>query len=216
MLPAERAKLFLESYLQNEKVEVNVRRRVLHTAVAARPELDALKRFFERRTRAAAVPQDPNIIYVTQESYDRKSAELTDLLERKRWADAAALTRAAAHGDLRENPEYQAARDESAKTTQRLQELQAALTKVRILTAGDVSTHAVGVGTKIKIQEMGGAEASYTVLGPWEADEAKNILSYQSPLIRQLLGRKAGETVKVDLPDGSHRDFSVLSIERAL
>lgn len=218
LVPPERAKLFLESFLQNEKIEVLVRRRVLNAAIAMRPELDALRRLFERRTKGAPATSasEVNVIYVTQESYDRKSAELTELLEKKRWADAAALKRAAAHGDLRENPEYQAARDESARTSLRLQELQTALQRVRILEPHQITASAVAVGTRVKLREESGSEISYTFLGPWEADEAKGILSYQSPLVRQLLGKKVGDTVRVEQPDGGTADYTILAIEKAI
>jgi transcription elongation GreA/GreB family factor len=142
----------------------------------------------------------------------RLQAELRDLLEKQIPETLRAIQEARAHGDLSENFEYHAARARQEYLSARASDLQADLGRVRIVDPATVNTGQVRVGTRVRLEpQSGGDPRTVTILGPYEADPEKGILSHASEAGQALLEKSAGDAVTFD---GGR--FTVASIERAL
>ena len=98
-------------------------------------------------------------------------------------------------GDLRENFEYKSARERHEYLNARLASLQSDLNRVQPLAADRVDFSEARVGCRLGLQNAGGEERSVTILGPWESDPDRHIVSYDSDLGQALLGRKLGESI---------------------
>ena len=86
--------------------------------------------------------------------------------------------------------------------------------KAKVLNREEISTDAVGVGTTVILRDAAtGDERRYTILGPWDADFEKRILSYRSPIAKALLGAKKGETIHLDIEEGK-REYVVGDIRK--
>ena len=95
-----------------------------------------------------------------------------------------------------------------------IKKLETELKSARILDITDVKTDKINIGCTVKLKnENNGEEDTYSILGAWDADTEKNIISYQSPMGKALLGKKIGDTASVDF-EGSHMNFKVLEISR--
>ena len=116
------------------------------------------------------------------------------------------------HGDLSENAEYHAARDKQKMLSSETADIQEQIRNARPVDLSTVVPDQVRFGVRIRIRTPDDEEEMYTVLGPWESDPANSILSYQAPFMRCFLGKKAGESVEVDLPNRSGK-FSISTIE---
>jgi transcription elongation GreA/GreB family factor len=142
----------------------------------------------------------------------RLQEELRDLLERQIPETLRAIQEARSHGDLTENFEYHAARARQEYLSARASDLQADLGRVRIVDPATVNTGQVRVGTRVRLHpQAGGEPRTVTILGPYEADPEKGILSHASEAGQALLEKSAGDTVTYD-----GASFTVASIERAL
>jgi len=88
---------------------------------------------------------------------------------------------------------------------------------VIVVDPAQVEPDEVRVGTRVLLRNKGtGKEETYTVLGPWDVDEAHHVISYLSPIARGIMGRHPGEEALVQLPDGTKANFAIVSIERAV
>ncbi|MBN2188989.1 MAG: GreA/GreB family elongation factor [Chitinispirillaceae bacterium] len=107
------------------------------------------------------------------------------------------IVRARAHGDLRENFEYHAARARQEMLSSRARTLHDELQRARPLERGGIDASAVCAGTAVRLAPAGhdAGSATITILGPWDSDPARGIISYQAPAARELLGRRKGEQV---------------------
>jgi transcription elongation GreA/GreB family factor len=141
-------------------------------------------------------------IYVTREAADRRREELEKLTKEDIPAVAAALGRAAALGDLKENHEYKAARERHETLSNRARAIAEELGRVRLIEPGRVDTTRVAIGTRVTLEAEDGTPRTLTLLGPWDTDVNRNVYSYLSPLGRALLGRVLGDVVV--LPDGAY------------
>ena len=109
-------------------------------------------------------------------------------------------------GDLRENSEYKAAleKQELLKTT--ASRLQEELQNAQIFTSAQINNDTVSFGTRVILKNLEtGSEELYTLLGPWESDPVKNIISYRSPLGVELMNHKVGEELKFAIGDRNFR-----------
>ena len=102
------------------------------------------------------------------------------------------------------------ARQEQTVLLARKSELEKFINRARVITASEVKTDKVNVGTKVTLKNASGTSTVYTILGAWDSNPDKNILSYQTPLAQAMLGRAVGESVT--LPNGE--TASVQSIQR--
>lgn len=101
------------------------------------------------------------------------------------------------YGDLRENTEYSAARDEQARQESRIAEIEEILLNAELITATRSST--VRVGSKVELK-TGKTTVTYTIVGPVEADPLEGKISDESPIGAALLGKKVGETISIETP----------------
>jgi transcription elongation GreA/GreB family factor len=125
--------------------------------------------------------------------------------------NAREIEEARAYGDLRENSEYKFALERRSRLQGELQLLSKQLNLARILTPADIDVTAVSPGTAVVIENSKGQLLSYTLLGPWDADVEKNILSFQSKLAENMLGLRIGEKFEFQ-----NEKFKIVKIESFL
>jgi len=141
--------------------------------------------------------------FLTRQGYQKLQEELDYLRTVKRQEVAARLHEAMEGGELIEDAEYEAAKNEQAFVEGRIQELEMLLANARVIDDGAVKADAVQIGAKVTIKEDDGEPEMYTIVGPAEANPREGRVSNESPLGRALMDRRAGDTVRVDAPGGS-------------
>ena len=147
-----------------------------------------------------------NKVYLTNEGFLEIEEELNHLKEVKRPEIIKALKDARALGDLSENADYDAARNEQAQIEGRISELEKILETAEIIEKRD--TDKVGLGTTIKIKYLDEDDAEieeYRIVGSKEADPSNNKISNESPLARGIMGARVGDECVVESPNGSYR-----------
>ena len=145
-------------------------------------------------------------IYLTQEGYDELNQELDNLVNVKRPANIIAIKEARAQGDLSENADYDAARNEQAEIEGRIRQLEQMLENAQIIK--EVSKDRVGLGSTVAIQYLDDdddEEDEYKIVGSQEADPFESKISNQSPISKAILNKKVGDIVTVDSPNGSYQ-----------
>jgi transcription elongation factor GreA len=140
--------------------------------------------------------------YLTRHGYQKLQEELEYLRTQKRQEVAQRLHEAMEGGELIEDAEYEAAKNEQAFVEGRIQELEILLANARIIDEGG-KKDVVQVAAKVSIQEGDNEPENYTIVGPAEANPREGRISNESPLGRALMDHRAGDTVKVDAPGGS-------------
>lgn len=149
------------------------------------------------------------------------SAGLAELEERLRYLKevrrpeiAAELKVARGYGDLSENAEYDEAKNEQARIEAEIANLEATIRTAHVIDETDVDTQTVNVGTHVRLLDKeSDEEESYQIVGSAEADLSKSKISNESPVGRSLIGKKVGQTVKIDTPGGIVR-YKILEIHR--
>ena len=147
-----------------------------------------------------------NKVYLTNEGFLEIEEELNHLKEVKRPEVIKALKDARALGDLSENADYDAARNEQAQVEGRILELEKILETAEIIEKRD--TDKVGLGTTVTIRyldEDDDETEEYRIVGSKEADPSNNKISNESPLAQAIMGAKAGDERTVESPRGSYR-----------
>ncbi len=156
--------------------------------------------------------QDTSLI-VSWESLEKRKNEYTDLVQKKIPANSKEIAIARSYGDLRENHEYKAAKEMQKILMRRKSELEAQLVRARGTDFANAKTDVVSIGTRVKVTDLGNHSGeTYTILGAWDGDPDKNILSYLTPLAQSMVGKKPGEEVEFDM-EGSKKRYRVESIE---
>ena len=145
-----------------------------------------------------------NKVYLTNEGFLEIEEELNHLKEVKRPEIIKALKDARALGDLSENADYDAARNEQAELEDKIKKLQAIIDNGTII--DEISTDKVGVGNTVKISYLDDPDDTdeYKIVGSQEADPFESKISNESPIAMALLGHKVGDTVSVESPNGSY------------
>lgn len=149
--------------------------------------------------------------FLTREGQQKLQEELDYLRTVKRQEVANRLHEAMEGGELIENAEYEAAKNEQAFVEGRIQELELLLASARIIDEAGPHAGVVQVGSTVTIQE-GRRQEVYTIVGAAEANPREGRISNESPIGRALLGRHEGEEVHVDAPGGSYK-VRILKIE---
>lgn len=143
-------------------------------------------------------PKDEAIIYSTKEAVVRKREELRHILDVEIPENKKDISRAREFGDLSENFEYKVAKERQDQLYQKVRDLESALEKVKVIELGQVDTTHVSVGTRVTLKDANSAiETAYTILGWWDTDLEKNIISNEAPLAKSLLGKSVGQTVRI-------------------
>ena len=140
--------------------------------------------------------------YLTQEGYDRLQKELEYLRTDKRAEVADRLRNAMEDGELIENAELEAAKNEQSFVEGRIKELEILLANAKLIEE-NASVDNIQVGSKVKVKEEGLDPEEYVIVGHAEADPRLGRISNESPLGKALLNHKAGDKVKVEAPGGA-------------
>lgn len=143
-----------------------------------------------------------NIVYITEEGYQKIQEELEHLKTTKRSELAKRLQEAIAMGDLSENADYAYAKQEQAFMEGRILELEDSLRRAQIIT-NNGRKGVVSVGNTVTVSEEGyDDDETYRIVGVHEADPSKGLISNESPMGKALLGAKVGNKVKFETPGG--------------
>lgn len=142
-------------------------------------------------------------IYLTKEGLDELKREYEELTKTKRLEVLERVTQARNMGDLSENAEYVAARDELSFIDGRIEELEGLLKQASLIHDGNSKSgkRTVKLGSKVTVK-IDGKKESFLVVGEWEADPKEKKISHESPLGKALMGREIGEKVEVEAPAG--------------
>lgn len=144
-----------------------------------------------------------NTVYLTQEGLDDLKNELDNLINVRRPENIQAIKEARSLGDLSENAEYDAARNEQAQIEGRIKQLEKMLENVSII--NEVSKDKVGIGNTVTIKYVDDDEEDeYKIVGSQEADPFESRISNESPIAKALLEHKVGDIVTVESPNGSY------------
>lgn len=143
--------------------------------------------------------------YLTKDGFQKLQEELDYLRKEKRQEVAARLHEAMEGGELIENAEYEAAKNEQAFVEGRIQELEVILAAAHIIEENNSDPTLVQVGDTVTLQEEGGKPEKYVIVGAAEANPREGKISNESPLGRALLNHRVGDVVQVDAPGGSFR-----------
>jgi len=153
-------------------------------------------------------------LLVSKASKEVKERELEDIVKVRLPAVKEAIQIAKEHGDLKENSEYKMARQDHDTLAARRAELDALLKKARVTDFTEAKTDTISVGSSIVLRRGSDqAEFAYDLLGAWDGEPEKNILSYISPLAKQFLNHKAGETFTTNI-NGKAESWTVVKIGR--
>ena len=135
--------------------------------------------------------------------YEKLQAEVKDLKEVQRPAIVKAIEDALEHGDLKENAEYHAAKEGQKNIDNRLADLSEILGNSRIVDPSELEHVKISFGSTIVMTDMNtDEELQYTIVGGCESNPDMALISFASPLAKQLLGKEEGDEVKVRLPGG--------------
>ena len=149
----------------------------------------------------------------TQVGLDRLKDELNSLKHTERQAVIKAIAEAREHGDLSENAEYHAARERQSFIEGRITELEDVTSRAEVVDMSRLTGKTVTFGTEVVIaDEVTDEESSYIIVGPYEADIEKRMISTSSPIARALIGKAEGDSVEVKTPRGPH-PYEIVSIK---
>ena len=143
-----------------------------------------------------------NTTYLTKNGLSELEAELQRLITVRRAEIAERLHQAQEDGDLLENAEYEAAKNEQSFVEGRIVDIQAMLSKATVIRKGKVDGVAK-LGSTVMVQENGSAVETYVIVGAAEANPAAGLISNESPLGQALLGSKSGDKLMVEAPGGN-------------
>lgn len=151
---------------------------------------------------------------VTPSSYDQKQKALKHLHEVEVPQNSKEISEALSHGDLRENAEYKAAKEKQEILNASAARMKEELDKASIIRPTDVDTSQVSFGTKVSLETPDNGGEEFTLLGPWESDPENGIISYLSPLGRELQNAKPGDSLSFTINEREY-SYTVKAITRA-
>ncbi len=158
--------------------------------------------------------QDTTYI-VSWESLERRKSEYNELVQKKIPANSKEIAIARSYGDLRENHEYKAAKEMQKILMRRKAELEGQLMRARGTDFVNAKTDAVSVGTKVHVLDLNtNHPETYVILGAWDSEPEKGIISYLSPLAQALLNQKPGAVIDFEM-DGVKKRYRIETIEQA-
>jgi transcription elongation factor GreA len=145
--------------------------------------------------------QNSKKIFLTKEGLEELKKEHNELTQVKRPQVLTRLSQARDMGDLSENAEYTAARDELSFIDGRIDELEELLKQVNVIQEDTNGKMSVQLGSTVELHH-GNKKEEFTVVGEWEADPAAKKISHESPLGKALIGKQEGEKIEVSAPAG--------------
>ena len=152
---------------------------------------------------------------LTKQNLKDLRAELEDLKVNKRKEIAAKIKEAREQGDLSENAEYDAAKDEQRDIEARIDELENIIKNSKVVDAKKIDFDKIHMGCKVKIRDMGTRrEMTYEIVPSTEVNSREKKISYESPIGAALMNKEVGEVVEIQIPAGTIR-YKVLEIQKA-
>lgn len=150
---------------------------------------------------------------VTVRGHEMLQVELKKLKSEDRPAVIMAIAEARAHGDLKENAEYHAAKDQQGFIEARIKDLEGKLSHIQVIdiTSIDARGKVIFGSTVVIHDENSDKETTYTIVGEDEADIKSGLISYTSPIARALIGKSVGDEIEFQAPDGI-KTFDVLGV----
>jgi transcription elongation GreA/GreB family factor len=213
---AENAKDLAQALILNPGFEDLSKKSLLARFIKRYPEIQAIldgEHGSSASSDSVGQVTDDSLI-VSQKSYDQKMDDLELLNKEKIPANSQAIEAARELGDLRENAEYQMAKDEQKLLLARQSELQTDLMRAKPTDFEDAPVDFVGIGSIANLSDSNSGESQkYVILGAWDSDPDNNILSYLTPLGQRLLGKKIGETVETEV-EGNVQSWKIEGLTR--
>ena len=143
-------------------------------------------------------------VYLTEEGFQELKDELHFLKTKERARIADAIAEARAKGDLSENAEYDAAKEEQGKLEARISKLEDTISRARVVDESEVDDSKAYILSKVTVENLStGAEQVYTLVNEQEADISEGKISVESPVGKGLLGKEEGDEVDIDVPAGT-------------
>src|SRR5881227_2705715 len=184
------------------------KRSLLARMVKVYPELESMIADAEPQEKAAP-------LIVSWSSLEKRRAEYEDIVKVKIPENTKEIAIARSYGDLSENFEFKAAKQMQSVLMRRKAELEQMLHDARGTSFENVDTSRVSIGTIVTLRNLEtNQEETYTILGAWDGDPARRIISYQTAIGQTLIGRGLGETVRLNTDQGTSQ-FEIVSIEPA-
>ena len=140
--------------------------------------------------------------FLTKEGFQKLQEELDHLRTVKRQEIAERLHEAMEGGELIENAEYEAAKNEQAFVEGRIQELEVILASARLIEGNNKNGGMIQIGSTVIIEEDGATAETYTIVGAAEANPREGKISNESPIGKAIIGHRAGDVLQVDAPGG--------------
>jgi len=184
------------------------KRSLLARLVKVYPELESMITGVQTQGETA-------LLIVSWSSLERRKAEYEELVKTKIPENTREIALARSYGDLSENFEFKAAKQMQSVLMRRKTELEQMLHNARGTSFENVDTSRVSIGTIVTLRNVEmGKEETYTILGAWDGDPDRHIISYQTAIGQALLGHKSGETISLNTEHGADQ-FAIVSIQAA-
>lgn len=153
-------------------------------------------------------------VFLTAEGLKKLEVELEELKTVKRQEIAEKIKIARDFGDLSENSEYDEAKNEQALLEERIAKIDNMIANAKIIDEQEIDTNVVNLGNTVTlVVKSTGKEMTYTIVGSAESDPLSGKISNESPVGRAILGKKKGNTVQVQLPNGNVMDYKIKKIK---
>ena len=150
---------------------------------------------------------------ITATGFATMEAELKTLKTVERGNIIKAIAEARAHGDLKENAEYHAAREKQSFTEGRILELEARIAGAEVIDVAKLSGDVVKFGATVNLLDEDSEETvTYQLVGEYEADIRRSMLSFTAPLSRALIGKKKGDSIEVHTPKGT-KNYEIIEVK---
>jgi transcription elongation GreA/GreB family factor len=209
---AEAAREFVRKIKRTPVFEEMDKRALLARAIKARPELQELLEAAEEKSTAAAAPV-AKILTVSWPSLERRKKDYDDLVNVRIPANSRDIQVAREQGDLRENAGFKFAKEQQGVLMRQKAEIEHQLANCRGTNFENPDASRVSLGTTVRLREKAsGQEEQLHILGAWDGNSEKNIVSYLAAAATALIGKTTGDSVQMPSEQGE-REVEILSVE---
>ena len=153
---------------------------------------------------------DTQEIILTRAGYEKLEQELAERKGARRAEIIELIKEARAQGDLSENAEYDAAREDQARNESRISEIEQILAVAKIAEGDSMS---VSIGSKVEIEDERGKRLTFQIVGTTQTDSLNHLISNESPAGKAMIGHVVGDKVSFTTPSGKVREYTITSIE---